>query len=835
MKHTKIPLRSIILFLMSSIFVLAGCLKEGIDIPEQVIKKLTIVPSATEINAGETVSFDIVFLNDIVAADLIINDVKVPSMEFRFTDPGSYAVFAHKDGMENSDTLTITVNELGKLKLEASKTIALVGDEVMFSVSMDGEPVDDADVFVNNEKIEGRSFLFEEEGEYKVFAKKEGYFTSDTLRITVGMPEKIILTVSSTKVSVGETVNFGVTVNGEPLLEASIFVDDEKLTGNSIDFAEPGKYKAYAKKEGYLNSDTLTITVKEVHLPKLTLDVFPKEVQVGQTVSLSPKHYQGEVGSKVEGAKVYVNDILVNVVMEGGYPFIWSSDVAGTFKAYATADGYENSDPVEITVKKVPKLKLEIKPEVATSPDGSKIYSFKVTSEGASVEDVSLYKDDVKQPGLNNISFKPRPEAYLVYAAKSGYENSNVLSITVEDERPQLILIPSETEVSAGTTVYFEGKIPINGDLMTVDAQFFVDGVQTSGASYTFNTPGTYQVVGKGFGNLYKDSEPITITVTPQNSTLNVKVVGFEGGTTSEKAMLWEGSASQSTILGNGMATDIYDFYGGIYISGYEINSDYTPVKAKYWSPYDGEIILEYGGSQANSVMVEPTDGGVVVGGSRGDDAVYWMWEEATVMGSEQGKRMVITDAIWESNTGEFAVGNTIEDGKYAATIWAFGDRWSLAPNASHSTAGAVYLNGDDYYVAGSVDGDVVYWKNGSIHHTHAHNGMMAEAKDFTLKSNNTYMAGNFQSNTERHYAAVWINDNMYKLTGDNRHGGANAIAINSAGEIFVAGWVSISNLLSSKRKAMVWQVDDSGNILKTVELTDGSKNAAANGMITGD
>src|SRR5699024_10399511 len=201
-----------------------------------------------------------------------------------------------------------------------------------------------------------------------------------------------------------------------------------------------------------------------------------------------------------------------------------------------------------------------------------------------------------------------------------------------------------------------------------------------------------------------------TITVSESTISFNVNVVGFEGSSSSSKAMLWEGSASQAVTLGDGIATDIYNFHGGIYVSGYEWNASGEAIKAKYWDSFQEEVILENGNSQANSVMVEPIDGGVLVGGSMDAEATYWLWDNPET--EEFGPiNTMYNDVFWEQ--GEItAVGVTIENGQPEATIWAWGDSWGLAANDSYSEAKSLVVDNSTRYVSGQIDGQAVYWES---------------------------------------------------------------------------------------------------------------------------
>lgn len=788
------PRRSTLLLVLSSIIFFMGCLKEGEIQPSDKTMKLAIVPSATEINAGDTIDFDIILLDEIVAADLMINDIKVPGTEFRFMEGGVYSVFAQMDGVENSDTITINVTDKGKLVLVPSKAIINVGDEVSFDILLDNEPVQNADIYVGGNKIDGNTYVFNDPGEYKTYAKKEGFKTSDTVKIFVTRKDKILLSVTSTDVQVGESVSFATTVNGEPLLETSIFVDGIKLTTNTIVFNEVGTHKAYATKEGYETSDTVIINVIQVKLPKISLTAFPDEVRVGQQVSLSPT---GKDGIQLKNAKVYVGDQLVATTLSGGFPFVWNATAPGKYLAYATAAGYETSDTIKITVIKVPKLKLSAKPVEATTPDGSKVYSFEVTSDGEIVTGASLYKDGVKQSGLDNISFKPRSNPYAVFATKSGYDNSDTLSLLIQDDRPQIVLEASQTEVTAGTTVSFSAWIPIAGDMMTIDAQFYIDGNLISGQNYTFNTPGTYQVVAKGLGGMYKDSEPVKITVIQTNAGINVYVGGTMGVGRNYFATYWTdkggilagGEALHYNGLQDGHARGIFARNDTIYVAG---NITLYPSTDK-----TGRLHKLF---MRNGQYLD-----VISNGINEIEEVYGM--------AEKGDDLIILGTK-ESQIGYSTNGTTF-------TQLSNSDIGSIEPVS-------IKIDHNDIYALGSstgfTDNRSYYWKNtasGMVEIQGDGESTGVQAYGMDVKNGVVYITGVLKKgdffNTETK-AAYWVNGVRTDLS-DYASGGLGVldIAVSGNGDVYILG--SVSGTTPTSNKIVVWKNGRSHQI----DLTDGT------------
>ncbi|SFJ71328.1 Omp28-related outer membrane protein [Myroides guanonis] len=85
-------------------------------------------------------------------------------------------------GDVNDDTLVLTTE---------SNTVLLY-DEVHFVVNANGEAVNDATIYINNEPISGSAYSFQTEGEFTISAKKEGLFDSNIITLTVIENEEVI-------------------------------------------------------------------------------------------------------------------------------------------------------------------------------------------------------------------------------------------------------------------------------------------------------------------------------------------------------------------------------------------------------------------------------------------------------------------------------------------------------------------------------------------------------------------------------------------------------------------------------------------------------------------
>lgn len=152
-----------------------------------------------------------------------------------------------------------------KLSLKSDVSEVAVGGSVSFTVTVDGEAESGAELYIGSEKITN-PYVFDTEGDFKVIAKKQGFINSNeiTIKVTSGAVEAKPLTLSAdkTEITVGESVNFAVMVDGESESGAELYIDTEKIT-NPYVFDTEGEFQVIAKKQGFTDSNIVTITVTE--------------------------------------------------------------------------------------------------------------------------------------------------------------------------------------------------------------------------------------------------------------------------------------------------------------------------------------------------------------------------------------------------------------------------------------------------------------------------------------------------------------------------------------------------------------------------------------------
>lgn len=135
---------------------------------------------------------------------------------------------------------------------------------------------------------------------------------------------QLILEASATDIDEGDEVTFTVTADGKAI-DADIYVNDQKISGNKQVFPNSGNYEIIAKKKDYKDSDKITIEV-------YAIDIFVSGFQnvtsnnVSATQALVWKNGEvlyelsdGTASAKVAGIALHNDDVYVGGVQSVGY------------------------------------------------------------------------------------------------------------------------------------------------------------------------------------------------------------------------------------------------------------------------------------------------------------------------------------------------------------------------------------------------------------------------------------------------------------------------------------------------------------------------------------
>lgn len=268
-----------------------SCSSDDNSSEQQQLKTLVLASAnGTDVTVNEEVAFVVTVGTEVIEDATIEVDGKAAKNPYTFDKAGTYKVVAKKNGYNASNEITITVSEVGiarVLKLEANKTSITVGEDVSFAVKEGEEIIAGADLFIEDTKITS-PYVFTQAGEYHIIAKKQGYADSNRVTITVtGIEKTLKLVADRENVEAGDRVTFVVKEGTEVVSGAELFIGETRIS-SPYQFTEEGVYEVIAKKQGYLDSNHVTITVTAVDARPIVGTWIPVHVKVdalGSTVA----------------------------------------------------------------------------------------------------------------------------------------------------------------------------------------------------------------------------------------------------------------------------------------------------------------------------------------------------------------------------------------------------------------------------------------------------------------------------------------------------------------------------------------------------------------------
>lgn len=353
-----------------------------------------------------------------------------------------------------------------------------------------------------------------------------------------------------------------------------------------------------------------------------------------------------------------------------------------------------------------------------------------------------------------------------------------------EEEELQLELRADETTVMVGSEIMFE---VIANQQPVMDAELYVDGQRINGYRFTFEEIGEITVIAKKTG--FKDSAPLVIVVEEASYDVDIYVLGDEGteGLNHYQPLYWKNG--EPNVFSHEAAADmIFNSIAvadnKVYVVGERV---YSSSRATAFFEVDGhleELTESSGFASATDVYV--SDGDVYVGGIK----------------NESGS---VTSIVYWKN-GELV---TVASGTLGNT-----------------SGGSIAVKDNDVYIAGMLDGDLMYWKNGA---SVPLEGEPGEVTDIAVAGNgDVYVSGYTFGSPD--VAQYWKNGEKIALGTGERASQANAIFIEN-GDVYVAGWETVprSSGSGTVRIARYWKNGEA------VDLTDGAHHAEANGIFVLD
>ena len=174
---------------------------------------------------------------------------------------------------ENVPFIKLTFAEGGEqtedpIKLTASKSTIKAdgGDIIRFTVTQGTNNVtNEAEIYINDVKIDGSTFTTKTAGSYTAYAKK-GNVRSDYINFTAVYPIKLTADKTNIIANGNDKVTFTVKQNGVDVTGATsgtvIYIDEKAISNNTFSTSDVGTYLVYAIKDG-IRSNGVEITAEE--------------------------------------------------------------------------------------------------------------------------------------------------------------------------------------------------------------------------------------------------------------------------------------------------------------------------------------------------------------------------------------------------------------------------------------------------------------------------------------------------------------------------------------------------------------------------------------------
>lgn len=358
-----------------------------------------------------------------------------------------------------------------------------------------------------------------------------------------------------------------------------------------------------------------------------------------------------------------------------------------------------------------------------------------------------------------------------------------------KDDKPAALTLDP-----ASLTMYTREQVTLK--LLNAEGERIYDYIE-----WKSSDPGVAEVTSDGLIRAEEIGKAI-ITATYENETAicevtvepNVYLAGFQESGTTRTATYWKNGQTVSLADPSGskgtQAWSIFVDRNDVYVAGM-VNTTHG-ARGIYWKN-GAAIPLSDGAlaSVANSVCVDKGD--VYVAGQEGNEAKYWKNGVPTVLDGEEANAIIVADG------NVYVAGTKYPQGVY----WINGQGFTL-PADGVTYIKAIYVSGNDVYVAGRVDiADkqpiAQYWKNGSP--VALTNGEReAYLYSIWVDGSDVYAAGNARDARGVDHATYWKNGIPTVLDGTEAYG----ITV-VGGEVFVAGWESISNEMTL---AKYWRND---------------------------
>lgn len=379
---------------------------------------------------------------------------------------------------------------------------------------------------------------------------------------------QLVIKASSTETMEGQEITFEITADGE-VIDAEIYVDNDKISGASYTFEEAGAYTAFAKKEGYIDSEKNTIIVKE------------QEYQTDVYISGNDN-----IGSKTV-AKYWKNGTPI-ALSDGSQSAVAHSIVVNSGDVYVVGSDNDGSGGIAVYWKNGTRVTMTTSSKYPMSygrsiaVDNGNVY---VSGEQKSVghSAATYWKDGtpvkLADDGRANSIVVVNEEVHVV---GEGYDHPDYLAKYWKNGT--LVKLTNGSQNSIATSVTAD-----NEDVYVAGFEYIDHGYSATRSITKYWKNGTPVELGE---------HAIPVGIVIDNGDVYVAAKDYSNN--KNKAKYWKNDTSVALTDGHFIAgaNAITVNDGDVYVAGYE-NS-----KAVYWKNGEAVILESNGNAEATSIFL---------------------------------------------------------------------------------------------------------------------------------------------------------------------------------------------------------------------------------------
>ncbi|MCM4167550.1 hypothetical protein KCTC52924_00951 [Arenibacter antarcticus] len=388
--------------------------------------------------------------------------------------------------------------------------------------------------------------------------------SKDDGSVSVIEQEALVVTLSSTEIKEGETVQFSATANGKAISGATYYVNGISIDHSEHTFAEPGNYKVVAKKEGYQDSDQHGILVLK---RKMAIVVHIVGEEINSNGTYVAKYWKNGTPTILGNNAIGTSLVLANNDVH----------ISGVNGSFSQLIYWKNG----LEIKRITNAGISLGKSIAVSDDNVYLSGFQLDSKGRRL---ATYWKNGQAIALTDANSPLSSQASSIFVSGedvhiAGVEQGNQgLQRAMYWKNGNAILLNPGGGMSSVLNMFVSGE-----DVYIAGSEINAQDDQVG----TYWKKNQHTISSKSLGATELTSVFISGT--------DIYVGGYEIVNGKAAAKYWKNGQAVTLTDGstNAVVMALFVLGADVYVAGYEANANDVPV-AKYWK---------------NGVAVDLTDG----------------------------------------------------------------------------------------------------------------------------------------------------------------------------------------------------------------------------------